>query len=249
MPTNFYFNNFEASSEQNLIEDLVIESIKIYGHDVVYLPRTIVNRDMVFNEDSISKFVDQYSIEMYIRNVDGFEGEGDFLSKFGLEIRDSITFSVSQRRFDEEIGQSEVILRPRESDLIYFPLTKSFYEIKFVGHEPVFYQLGDLQFYDLRCELFEYSGEEISTGNELLDKLEDNTKINALDYALQTEDGKNIAMESGGPVIREEYNINTLTQANNNIFAEQANNFGMDSGTTYNFIDFSEKDPFSEGNY
>ena len=124
MATNLYFNNFKSHSEQSLVEDLVVESIKIYGHDVVYLPRRVVNRDFVFNEDTISRYENDYSIEMYIRNVDGFEGEGDFLSKFGLEVRDSITFTVAKRRFDNDIGLTEDIIRPKESDLIYFPLTK-----------------------------------------------------------------------------------------------------------------------------
>ena len=202
MATNFYFNNFEASAEQTLIEDLVIESIKMYGHDVVYLPRTLVNRDFVFNEDSVSKFVDQYSLEMYIRDVDGFQGEGDFLSKFGVEVRDQITFTVANRRFEEDIASVEDITRPREGDIIYFPLTQSYYEIKFVEHEAVFYQLGELQMYDLRCELYEYSGEEFTTGSELLDAIEDNTKINLLDYSLLTQDGLLLSNETGGPIIR-----------------------------------------------
>lgn len=245
MATNFYFNNFQASAEQTLIEDLVIESIKIYGHDVVYLPRTIVNRDFVFNEDSVSKFVDKYSIEMYIRDVDGFQGEGDFLSKFGVEVRDQITFTVANRRFEEDIGATYSLDRPRESDLIYFPLTKSFYEIKFVEHEAVFYQLGELQMYDLRCELYEYSGEEFTTGYELLDAIEDNTKINLLDYSLLTQSGNPsldsllLANETGGPIIREVFNINTITQSNNDIYQTESSSI----------IDFSELDPFSEGAY
>ena len=239
MATNFYFNNFDSSSEQFLIEDLVIESIKIYGHDVIYLPREIVNRDFVFNEDGISKFEDNYMIEMYIKNVDGFEGEQDFLSKFGLEVRDQITFSVSIRRFNDEIAVNELSLRPNEGDLIFFPLTSSFYEIKFVEHEAIYYQLGDLQIYDLKCELYEYSGEEFNTGSDLLDQIEDNTKINMIDYSLQTQDGFLIANETDGPIIREVYNINTLTQSNNDIY--QAQSAGI--------IDFSEVDPFSEGTY
>ena len=239
MATNFYFNNFDSSSEQFLIEDLVIESIKIYGHDVIYLPREIVNRDFVFNEDGVSKFEDNYMIEMYIKNVDGFEGEQDFLSKFGLEVRDQITFSVSIRRFTDEIAVNEISLRPNEGDLIFFPLTSSFYEIKFVEHEAIYYQLGDLQIYDLKCELYEYSGEEFNTGTDLLDQIEDNTKINMIDYSLQTQDGFLIANETDGPIIREVYNINTITQSNNDIY--QAQSAGI--------IDFSEVDPFSEGTY
>jgi len=239
MATNFYFNNFESSQEQTLIEDLIIESIKIYGHNVIYLPRKVVNRDFVFNEDSVSQYENDYMIEMYIKNIDGFEGEQDFMSKFGLEIRDQITFSVSIRRFDEDIGTNEGSLRPNEGDLIYLPLTASFYEIKFVEHEAIYYQLGDLQIYDLKCELFEYSGEEFNTGSDLLDQIEDNTKINAIDFAIALQDGTHLANETGGPIIRENYNINTLTQSNNNIYQTES----------ASIIDFSETDPFSEGNY
>ena len=245
MATNLYFNNFNSQSEQSLIEDLVVESIKIYGHDVVYLPRRVVNRDFVFNEDTVSRYENDYSIEMYIRNVDGFEGEGDFLSKFGLEVRDTITFTVAKRRFDNDIGSIEDILRPRESDLIYFPLTKSYYEIKFVEHESVFYQLGEIQMYDVRCELFEYSGEEFNTGDTTLDALESDNMINALEFSITTEDGLNLANETGGPIILEEYKVSTLIQANNSVYESEASSFGGAAG----IIDFSESDPFSEGNY
>ena len=103
MTTNFYFNNFTNSGEQNLIEDLVIESIRIFGQDIWYLPRTLGAVDDLLNEDDLSKFTNAYMVEMYIKNVDGFEGEGDFLSKFGLQIRDSITFTMSQRKFTQDI--------------------------------------------------------------------------------------------------------------------------------------------------
>ncbi len=245
MATNLYFNNFNSQSEQSLVEDLVVESIKIYGHDVVYLPRRVVNRDFVFNEDTISRYENDYSIEMYIRNVDGFEGEGDFLSKFGLEVRDQITFTVAKRRFDNDIGLVEDIVRPRESDLLYFPLTKSYYEIKFVEHEAVFYQLGQIQMYDIRCELFEYSGEEFNTGDVALDALESDNLMNALEFSLQTEDGFNLANETDGPLIQELYRPDLILQANNDVYETQSTSFGGGAG----IIDFSEKDPFSEGGY
>jgi hypothetical protein len=245
MATNLYFNNFNSQSEQSLVEDLVVESIKIYGHDVVYLPRRVVNRDFVFNEDTISRYENDYSIEMYIRNVDGFEGEGDFLSKFGLEVRDQITFTVAKRRFDNDIGLVEDIVRPRESDLLYFPLTKSYYEIKFVEHEAVFYQLGQIQMYDIRCELFEYSGEKFNTGDVALDALESDNLMNALEFSLQTEDGFNLANETDGPLIQELYRPDLILQANNDVYETQSTSFGGGAG----IIDFSEKDPFSEGGY
>ena len=168
MPTNTYFRNFDARNEQELLHSLVTESIQIYGHDVNYIPRTLVNEDTILGEDSISEYKDAYSIEMYIKSVDGFEGEGDLVSKFGLEIRDQIVFSVARRAFEGlDIG-----VRPKEGDLIYFPLTEKLFQIMFVEHETPFYQTGALPTFDLTCELFTYSDEKIDTGVEEVDVIE-----------------------------------------------------------------------------
>ena len=176
MPTtNFYFNNFSNTQEQRLIENLITESIKIYGIDVFYMPRSLVAEDNLFGEDLLSKFEAAYMIEMYIKNTEGFDGDGDFLSKFGLEIRDEMTLTVSQRRFSEEVGvegSTEEIGRPSEGDLIFVPLNNKIFEVKFVEHESIFYQMGSLQTYDLRCELFEYSHQEFDTGISAIDDLE-----------------------------------------------------------------------------
>jgi hypothetical protein len=166
---NYYFENFENSMEQSLIEDLVIESIKIYGIDAWYIPRTLTSKDDILNEDDLSTFSDAYMAEMYIKSVDGFEGEGDFLSKFGLEIRDSITMTIARRTYESEIGGYEANTRPLEGDLIYLPLNNKIFEIQHVEHESIFYQMGSLQMYDLRAELFEYSGERFSTGQKFID--------------------------------------------------------------------------------
>ena len=168
MPTNTYFRNFDARNEQELLHSLVTESIQIYGHDVNYIPRTLVNEDTILGEDSISEYKDAYSIEMYIKSVDGFEVEGDLVSKFGLEIRDQIVFSVARRAFEGlDIG-----VRPKEGDLIYFPLTEKLFQIMFVEHETPFYQTGALPTFDLTCELFTYSDEKIDTGVEEVDVIE-----------------------------------------------------------------------------
>ena len=168
MPTNTYFRNFDARNEQELLHSLVTESIQIYGHDVNYIPRTLVNTDTILGEDSISEYKDAYSIEMYIKSVDGFEGEGDLVSKFGLEIRDQIVFSVARRAFEGlDIG-----VRPKEGDLIYFPLTEKLFQIMFVEHETPFYQTGALPTFDLTCELFTYSDEKLDTGVEEVDVIE-----------------------------------------------------------------------------
>lgn len=164
MAKNFYFENYSNSMEQTLIEDLIIESIKIYGIEVYYIPRTLGARDELLNEDDLSTFNDAYLIEMYIKNVDGFEGEGDFLSKFGLQIRDSMTLTVAMRIFNAEVGKYTEEVRPNEGDVVYFPLNGKMFEVQHVEHEAIFYQMGSLQTYDLRMELFEYSGERFNTG-------------------------------------------------------------------------------------
>ena len=167
MATNVYFSQ-KVKAEQDLYEDIVIESLKMYGQDVYYLPREVVNEDSILGEDIESVFSDAYIIEMYIANVDGFEGDGNLLSKFGVEIRDQANFIVSKKRWNQYIGtrSSGTLgnLRPGEGDLIYLPLSKSLFEIRFVEHESPFYQLSNLPTYTLQCELFEYSGEQIQTG-------------------------------------------------------------------------------------
>src|SRR5210317_1822187 len=150
--------------EQSLIEDLIIESIRIYGHDVWYVNRSITAKDQLLNEDDLSVFDEAYMVEMYIKNVEGFEGEGDFLSKFGLQIRDSITFTIAISVFNKEVGNYINDVRPLEGDLIYFPLNEKVFKVMHVEHESIFYQMGSLQTYDLRCELFEYSNERFETG-------------------------------------------------------------------------------------
>ena len=168
MATNSYFRNFDAKNEQELLHSLVTESIQVFGHDVNYIPRTLINEDTILGEDSISEFKDAYSIEMYIKSVDGFEGEGDLISKFGLEIRDQIVFSLARRAWEGlDIGT-----RPKEGDLIYFPLTSKLFQIMFVEHETPFYQTGALPTFDLTCELFTYSDEKLDTGVDDIDVVE-----------------------------------------------------------------------------
>ena len=217
MPTNVFFNNFSSSMEQYLIEDLVIESIRIYGQDVYYINRTLGAEDRVLREDDLPEFDNAQLIEMYIKNIDGFEGDGDFLSKFGLEIRDEITFTVAKRVFERDITLNLNKNNPYVGDLIYFPLNRKIFEIKFVEHESIFYQMGALQTYDLRCELFEYSGETFSTGISDID-----TMYNTINF---TTDEAIANVES----------VDSL-----------ARNFSLESAAD-GVIDFSEADPFSEG--
>ena len=172
MATSVFFNNFSNNPEQNLIEDLVIESIRIYGHDVFYCPRTLVAKDEIYGEDSLSEYKIAYDIDMYIRSYDSYEGDGQFLSKFNLEIRDQVTFTIAVREFNNEVGQFENIDRPQEGDLIYLPMAGRILVIKYVNKTPIFYQMGAIQMYDLVAEMFEYSNERFSTGIYDIDKVE-----------------------------------------------------------------------------
>lgn len=157
-----------------LYEDLLIESLKMYGQDVLYIPRETITPDEILNEE-YSKYERAYMIEMYIANTDGFGGEGNLYTKFGLEIRDQATFIVARRQFSRLVNIEENAIReerPREGDLIYLPLSKGLFEIKFVEHESPFYQLSQLPIYELQCELFEYAAEKFNTGIDKLDYFE-----------------------------------------------------------------------------
>ncbi len=185
MARNPYFK--DHSGEQNIVEDLTVEMIKTMGRDMVYIPRTLVDVDTIFGEDDISKFDDGYQVEMYIQSVDGFEGEGDVLAKYGLQIKDRVELVLARKRFDQAIGQYENTTRPKEGDLIYFPLSNTLFEINFVEHENPFYQLGKLYTYRLSCEVFTYSGEEIDTGFTDVDKVESDRKKFAIELGLGTQ--------------------------------------------------------------
>jgi hypothetical protein len=171
-----------------LYEDIVIESLRMYGQDVFYIPRETITPDEILNEE-YSKYASAYMIEMYITNVDGFGGEGNLYTKFGLEIRDQATFVVSRKQFSRlvQINENEIRQeRPREGDLIYLPLSKGLFEVKFVEHESPFYQLSQFPTYELQCELFEYSAEKFETGVRDVDRFEE---IYAPQTVLQIEGG------------------------------------------------------------
>ena len=171
MATNVFFNH-AVQTEQNLIEDLIVESLRFYGHNCYYLPRKIVNEDTILGDAAESSFEDAYEVEMYLEGTEGFEGEGELYSKFGIETRDSASFILSRRSWERFVSLDANLatgLRPNEGDLIYFPLSKSLFEIKFVEHENVFYQMGKLYTFKLSCDLYEYSGEDFNTSISELD--------------------------------------------------------------------------------
>ena len=164
-----------SAQEQKFIENLIVETIEIYGQNIYYVPRTIVNRDTVLGEDSDSQFDSAKAIRAYVNNVEGWEGQGELLSKFGVRIEDKTTFVFSREKFKEKVDDSTVLNvegRPNEGDLIWFPITKHLFEIKFVEAEKPFYQLGKGYVWECQCELFEYSDEDLDTGIAEIDAIE-----------------------------------------------------------------------------
>lgn len=205
--------------EQTLVEDLIIESIRIHGVDMWYMPRVLGAKDDLLNEDDLPIFNHAYQIEMYIKNVEGFGGDGEFLSKFGLQIRDSVTFSVSMRRFSEDVSLFDEQVRPNEGDLIYFPFNRKMYEVMFVDNKPIFYQFGALQMYDLRCELFEYSNERFTTGVDEIDVI-----------------GANLITTANNTIA----GIESLDPLADNLTIETV---------AAGILDFTEENPFGESTY
>jgi hypothetical protein len=185
MARSTYFSHGTAN-EQNLLEDIIVESLKVYGTDFYYIPRILVGKDEILGEDRLSKFKDAYPIEMYLESVDGFEGQGAFIQKFGLMMEQSATLTVARRTWTNAIGRfGKTILpnRPAEGDLLYFPLTGGLFEIKFVDHQDPFYQLNKLYVYRLQVELFQYSSEKIDTGIPEIDVFESLKTFSTTDTA------------------------------------------------------------------
>ena len=288
MAINPYFKS--QREEQDVIEDLTIESIKIHGQNMVYMPRTLVNEDTLFGEDTRSAFNDGYEIEMYISSVDGFEGEGDLISRFGLQINDTMKLVVSKKRFEYEITSKEsTIVRPREGDLIYFPLSGFVFEITFVERENPFYQLGKLYTYELTCETFKFSKETFNTGWTDIDnkQTDRDNPVWVLNFTGNTGDfqvGEIIFENAGGTaeVVSWDTNTNTMeviggsnldevalvlgvTGTNSGAFGTVGSTaatstptevptdlFGNNSEIqteAQGIINFSDRDPFSEGNF
>lgn len=244
MSTNFFINNFQASQEQNLMEDLIIESIRFYGQDMYYIPRVINNFDEIYVADDQSSYETPYSVEMYIKSLNGFSGDGSFMSKFGIEVRDQVIFSVARRVFQNEIGQFTTQPRPNEGDLIYFPLNRKCFQIKYVNQHEMFYPLGKLYTWELTCELFEYSGEKLSTGIPEIDDLQVKYDTNMYSFALLDINGAPILDENGDLIMMEDSSVNDLphnASGDLNIMNEEIQK------ESDMFVDFNAFDPFSEG--
>ena len=222
MPTNVYFDT-GTKSEQHLYEDLMIEQLKIYGQDVFCIPRTLVKEDELFGEDTLSKFGDAYQIEMYFENVDGYEGEKEIMSKFGLQMNEDATFVVARRRFEQLVSHDSNLIvktRPNEGDLVYFPKVKKMFEITFVDHDDPFYQVHNVPAFKLKVKTFEYSSEDIDTGIAEIDAIETANSLDMLEYQFTLEQSgtfnQGIELESGDGNIEQE----TATGGTDNIIGE-----------------------------
>ena len=210
MPTNVYFDT-GTRPEQHLYEDLIIEQLRIYGQDVYYIPRNMVSEDSLFGEDTLSKFEDAYLIEMYVDNADGYEGEKELMSKFGLDIQDDATFTVARRRWEQFVSVDNNIivnLRPNEGDLIYWSKGNKLFEITFVDHDDPFYQVHNLPTYKLKCKSFEYGSEQIDTGIAEIDSIEDGNSLDQLSHQTSLEQtgtfNENVSLEDGTLLMQED---------------------------------------------
>lgn len=202
------------------------------------MTRNINNLDKLYTADDGSSYTNAYFCEFYIKSVDGFAGDGNFMSKFGLEIRDQVVFSIAQRTFNREIGAYTTLTRPSEGDIIFFPLNNKCFQVKFVNKFEMFYQLGALQTWEMTCELFEYSDEVFNTGIPEIDILQQKFSTNILDYSIEDESGNFLTDEDGNYLVSEQYSLDTITGTGTNVDM---------SHESSGFIDFSVMDPFSEG--
>ena len=208
MATNTYFTQ-GTTGEQDLTQSLVNEQIKMFGRDVYYIPRTLVKQDTVFGEDTMSKFEGAYLIEAFIEDNSGFRGDGDMFTKFGVQIADQATFVISRTRFTEAVDDNATLIvegRPNEGDLVYFPMANKIFEIQFVEYEVPFFTLGKQYTWGLRCELFQYSDEDIDTGI---------TEVDAIEVNYANAISVNVAEGGSGDFVAEEI----VTGGNSNVTA------------------------------
>jgi hypothetical protein len=202
-----------------------------------YIPRKLNNYDSIYGADDQSSYEIAYPIEIYIKSVDGFQGDGNFMSKFGIEIRDQVIFSVAQRRFTEEVEVFNAQVRPNEGDLIYFPLNKKCFQVKYVNKFEMYYQLGALQTWEMTCELFEYSNEIFSTGIPEIDIIQKKFSTNIIDWALTDELGNYLLDESENYLVSEKFILNQILPGADNQQIQDESDL---------FVDFTAIDPFSE---
>ena len=270
MTVNHYFQGGRGignQAEKRLQEDLIYESIKVFGQDIYYLPRTLVNRDLIFGEDTSSRFDDSYLTEMYFETNEGFAGEQEIINKFGLEVRDDTTLVVTKRAFDMQVANSANLIasgRPNEGDILYVPLMASYFEILFVEDQEPFFQLGSLPVYKLRVTRWEYSNEKIDTGNELLDQHADDHSLDTMLHKTSLEIGQTVLTGLGSIEMEDYHKYSTGGQAllmletyseTSNLATQSAyaSNLDLNAEAGYDtvstlddILDFTERNPFGE---
>lgn len=209
MTVNPFFEFQDVTSEQDLWDDLTVESIQMFGEDVLYIPRHLVNFDKLLGSDDSSRFETAYTIEMRTKNVLGFSGDKEFYSQFGHQIRDELVLTVSRRRWMTEVGSLEDKTTPDEGDLIWHNRYHKLFVIKYVDPRESFYSLGKLYTWELTCEVFEYSGEDIDTGVNDVDVFE---QISPNDYhwALTDENGNVLTDENDNILVVDQYDLDAI---------------------------------------
>ena len=231
----FFLNG--SQTEQNLVQSLVNEQLRMYGIEVYYLPRRYVTTNTVIKEVIQSDFTNAYPIEAYVDNYDGYTGQGSILSKFGIENRDDLQLIISKERYEnyitpliKDIPDIELSTRPKEGDLIYFPQRDACFQIMFVDKRQLFYPLGTLYLYKMVVELFEYSGERFSTGIESLDALEQLYSPDLTLWAIHNEDGDYWIDESNNIIVSERYgNTQPEPWTDNEVIQDEANDHVVQS--------------------
>lgn len=237
MATNPLFNPYNYSGEQGILRSLTAEVIQRAGMDMYYLPRRRNNMDKIYEADDMSSFDTAYTLEFYTESYGGFSGDQSFMAKFGVEVRDQIFFTCSQDRFQSVIAAHESFVRPREGDLIWFPLYGACFQIMYVDPRPIFYVSGILPQFKVTCELYEYSNEKFSTGIAQIDALEKTNSTDVLDYAYTDENWTALTDENGNVLDIESFDIT--------IADPMADNDAL-SKASLSFVDFTELNPFGD---
>ena len=238
MAVSTFFDNFTNYGEQQLLADLGTEMIQRYGIDVYYMPRSHVNIDRLWNEDTLSEFNQATAIEVYIKTFTGWQGEGDLMQKFGISMADQITFSMMRNRWADEFTNFQPsLIRPLEGDFIYLPLTHALFEVKFVEHESNFYQTGMLTYYDIKAERVNISNEKIETGVADIDNIASTFSTAVDDFFFADQDGNALLAGDGSGLTEGQFDTDDIDPSTqNSLFSSEGRAF----------IDFSKKNPFGE---
>jgi hypothetical protein len=238
LPKSTFFDQYDPSLEQETLEDLIVESIEVYGDEIVYVPRTLNSYDEVYGEDDTSVYERAFTTVAYLRSFDGPVPGGNVMSKFGIELREQLTFTIARRTFAEDVGRHVSATRPNEGDVVYFPLSKRCYQVKFVDNLELYYPLGKLYSWKLECELFEYSSERFDTGIREIDAIQDKYTAVSSFASLLDEDGVPLVTEDLDYLVMEGGTIDDT------LSIDASDEIQVESDT---FIDFTEEDPFSIG--